>query len=678
MLRWWSLLEKQSCSASKLHLKPRRFKTFVTALEHQLLKDRLKASKKNKPFRTVSSVENPAARKPIPCPQDGAKTMLTDNLPNSKLVTGKTKNHKKQETSEASKRRKSGSDYGFSAAARRRLEKAASAGVNLVAEAAEHVERQASQLGQGGVDVKETKASPQQTNDKYSSLIAMDCRTDDGKLRLQLFPGDESTRKSMEQDGHNPFLQLTLKPRKPISSVVRHLVQKWCGCSAAVGELRLFSYNAQSEKITNNMEWSLHDANINAGDVHSALGSPNLFRLRYAWISSRAVQSSQAECLSLSLREENILNDDCNLNVSPSSHILHCGQEVVTARNSTSQDGDGQTFMNSEPYIKQVMSQEKQLPHMSSLADFHQDTTIAPKNISMPSGNLLDVGNLIAIKRDINNSDQHSGGHFRNSQRDTLDFSDHKLPEISDHKLPESGDPLMSCSWLNDGSNDSFVQRIWAAEGSPAAATPPPPEIDWADGLSNISVGEFLNEVSHSARLASLQTSHSIQSLDSFDAAVAAQGGDLPGIESRFLNSTVASSWDGEETCDAFAFQRFLSHKRIQAPAQHNVEFRNSDESLRESDGVVASFVDFGSLEAWKQSFGHAELSFPEELKCSSFSHLSSQKLDALANGNSTQDCIWAQLQAVNSLKDKPSPSFSKSEAGHDSSNEKAKECKGS
>ncbi|CAO2824292.1 unnamed protein product, partial [Amaranthus hypochondriacus] len=32
MLRWWSLLEKYSCKASKLHLKPRRFKIFVEAL----------------------------------------------------------------------------------------------------------------------------------------------------------------------------------------------------------------------------------------------------------------------------------------------------------------------------------------------------------------------------------------------------------------------------------------------------------------------------------------------------------------------------------------------------------------------------------------------------------------------------------------------------------------------
>ncbi|BAF13329.1 Os03g0773100 [Oryza sativa Japonica Group] len=37
MLRWWSLLEKFSCSASKLHLKPRRFKTFVEALVHDHL-----------------------------------------------------------------------------------------------------------------------------------------------------------------------------------------------------------------------------------------------------------------------------------------------------------------------------------------------------------------------------------------------------------------------------------------------------------------------------------------------------------------------------------------------------------------------------------------------------------------------------------------------------------------
>ncbi|GMP50369.1 hypothetical protein CsSME_00017013 [Camellia sinensis var. sinensis] len=46
----WSLLEKYSCKASKLHLKPRRFKIFIETLEHQLLKDR-KKSKRKRPFQ---------------------------------------------------------------------------------------------------------------------------------------------------------------------------------------------------------------------------------------------------------------------------------------------------------------------------------------------------------------------------------------------------------------------------------------------------------------------------------------------------------------------------------------------------------------------------------------------------------------------------------------------------
>ncbi|KAI3971307.1 hypothetical protein MKX01_008151 [Papaver californicum] len=45
MFRWSALLEK-SCKASKLHLKPRKFKSIGGALEQQLLKDRKKYLKK--------------------------------------------------------------------------------------------------------------------------------------------------------------------------------------------------------------------------------------------------------------------------------------------------------------------------------------------------------------------------------------------------------------------------------------------------------------------------------------------------------------------------------------------------------------------------------------------------------------------------------------------------------
>ncbi|KAL9264018.1 TSL-kinase interacting protein 1-like protein [Drosera capensis] len=56
MLHWqyfylWSLLEKFSCKATKLHLKRHRFKVFVEALEYQLQKDRKKNVKRRSPNR---------------------------------------------------------------------------------------------------------------------------------------------------------------------------------------------------------------------------------------------------------------------------------------------------------------------------------------------------------------------------------------------------------------------------------------------------------------------------------------------------------------------------------------------------------------------------------------------------------------------------------------------------
>ena len=101
------------------------------------------------------------------------------------------------------------------------------------------------------------------------------------KLNIQLFPMDEFTLKELEkaipclmlisvsltfhaqicnyvwplraiylfyipmQDGHNPHLELTLKARKMISLLLRHLMQKWGHSTAASGELMLFLYIAQ-------------------------------------------------------------------------------------------------------------------------------------------------------------------------------------------------------------------------------------------------------------------------------------------------------------------------------------------------------------------------------------------------------------------------------------------------
>ncbi|KAK9678712.1 hypothetical protein RND81_11G228700 [Saponaria officinalis] len=107
------------------------------------------------------------------------------------------------------------------------------------------------------------------------------------KIKLQLFPLDERTRSVLEKDGHNPFLELTLSARKKISSVLTHLSSKWGNSSIAIGELMLFPLNAVLEDLPNYKSWGVSDIGITAGDVHLAVGSPEIFRLRYGWISSR-------------------------------------------------------------------------------------------------------------------------------------------------------------------------------------------------------------------------------------------------------------------------------------------------------------------------------------------------------------------------------------------------------
>ncbi|KAK9272233.1 hypothetical protein L1049_002604 [Liquidambar formosana] len=102
------------------------------------------------------------------------------------------------------------------------------------------------------------------------------------KIKLQLFPLDESTRTGLEKDGHHPYLELILRARKKISSVIKHLNSKWGGSGIALGEPMLFPYDAQLKNVI----WTLNDSGISAGDVYAALGSPAIFRLRYGWLSN--------------------------------------------------------------------------------------------------------------------------------------------------------------------------------------------------------------------------------------------------------------------------------------------------------------------------------------------------------------------------------------------------------
>lgn len=84
---------------------------------------------------------------------------------------------------------------------------------------------------------------------------------------------------------------------------------------------------------------------------------------------------------------------------------------------------------------------------------------------------------------------------------------------------------------------------------------------EWADSLTNISVGDLLADVSHSASANCIPSGSQIPfSCDSFDAAIAAHIS--KNISSNADQPTVVSSiWDAEETCDAFTFRKnYVAH----------------------------------------------------------------------------------------------------------------------
>ncbi|XP_059641790.1 TSL-kinase interacting protein 1 isoform X2 [Cornus florida] len=130
------------------------------------------------------------------------------------------------------------------------------------------------------------------------------------KIKLQLFPIDECTRLGLEKDGHNPFLELTLSARKKISSVLKHLNNKWGSSSVAQGDPVLFPYNVQLENLASCRRWSLNDCGISAGDVHEAIESPVIFRLRYGWFSNVELETFVVPSSSMPLEDDEVKIED--------------------------------------------------------------------------------------------------------------------------------------------------------------------------------------------------------------------------------------------------------------------------------------------------------------------------------------------------------------------------------
>ncbi|KAK7269533.1 hypothetical protein RIF29_22264 [Crotalaria pallida] len=142
------------------------------------------------------------------------------------------------------------------------------------------------------------------------------------KIKLQLFPINKETRIGLEKDGHNPYLELTLRGQKKISSVLKHLEKKWGSSSIAKGDPILFPYNIM-ENLSDCMRWTVNDSHTTAAAVYAAVGSPAVFQLKK--LSSPAVTASGN-------------NNSVACSVDPSSNSL----KLPNTDKVTDQDGMSQ------------------------------------------------------------------------------------------------------------------------------------------------------------------------------------------------------------------------------------------------------------------------------------------------------------------------------------------------
>ncbi|XP_011651960.1 TSL-kinase interacting protein 1 isoform X2 [Cucumis sativus] len=514
MLRWWSLLEKYSCKASKLHLKPRRFKIFVEALEHQLLKDRKKNVRK-RPLQGENCpppIPNAVSNQSRALGHDGRAVKLvlvdTQNIP--KLGPRKTASRRNVNVGinrgnnggyptvlkPSRQRRKSG---GVSSAAYKKWEKAAIAGVSLVADAAEHLERT---ITNRDVLRDQNTLGKKSTDPAGSPLLLLPPLQPNSlidvasiKLKLQLFPVDDGTRRALESDKHNPYLELTLSTRKKISSVLEHLSRKWGNSSAAHGELMLFPYSIQRKSLADCQRWT-QDSFESAGDVYATIGRPQVFRLRYGWCSNAEHESVELQ----------------------TSVPAYCIQD---------------------DHIMDARDIEGRIVHAASIdaqpVDFNKD----------------EVGTLT-----------------KNTSTPTAPCESERCISARPNDLLKSSDPVLNMSWDKKNAADrTIIQRsddvddLKLSNGTSLSAG------EWADSLTNISIGDLLSGVSQDVDANCVDTplaegTQCLQqipfSCDSFDAAIAAhisrqQDKTVP---QPTLASHASSIWDAEETCDAFSFQK--------------------------------------------------------------------------------------------------------------------------
>ncbi|PWA65995.1 hypothetical protein CTI12_AA330590 [Artemisia annua] len=351
------------------------------------------------------------------------------------------------------------------------------------------------------------------------------------KIKLQLFPVDEVTRIRLIKDGLNPFLELTLKARKKISSVIKHIHTKWGASSIATGEPMLLPYDAHLRYPTMSRRWTSKDTVISAGDVYTAVGSPAIFRLSYGWFSDHEPER-----------------------VSSAAGLHNCIKSESTQKQiETTEERNGldATTKATDTQVNKSRSHEWAV------------TPQEDGNTNLSRGRLLSgPSELVRISNnELISSDISIGG---------------LLSEASlQGKLHNNGDMVTN-------------GRIMGHQETPIRWDDSLTALSIGGLLSEVSMQAKFNKSGPKSSERDVMGHPSTLNSDSFDAMIASQLKSNPHVSKPSSLECRSSILDAEETCHAFALKKFASsNKSVRVTAIANQDLSSDSfrfPALREID----------------------------------------------------------------------------------------------
>ncbi|KAG9151736.1 hypothetical protein Leryth_002023 [Lithospermum erythrorhizon] len=381
------------------------------------------------------------------------------------------------------------------------------------------------------------------------------------KIKMLLFPLTESMRLGLEEDGYNPFLELTLSPKKKISSVMKHLKTKWGRSRVAIGEIMLFPFNTLPKNLPSSLRWTQNDINITAREVHVAAGSPPCFRLSYGWISAEQLNISEVPHLSRSFEAS----------VTPDSN-----REESSIYLEGKQDQPDRLGILQEELRKTI--DVNKAAHPGADDQFHPD--VAFDNL----GNGINIDDspakTLVLWDDLTNlsiggllSEVSMQAKIKHSNKDPESKSRLQFEAISQCK---NRNPIQFLEKDADDGGPKSTQLMSAINvGGLVNKLPEKANMDkgalhsefsWDDSITNLSIGGLLSEVSLHGKISCSPTklrdskvcTQETVPFNSFNCVLPESS---PQPSPLLLPESHTSIFDAEETCNAFAFKNFASSR---------------------------------------------------------------------------------------------------------------------